>query len=119
VVVLGATGRNFAAGMSGGVAYVLDEEGLFAKRCNMAMVELDGLSEVPSTTSHKGMADTMLLKSLIDNHAKLTGSERAKTILANWAVWAPKFIKVMPTEYKRALSELAAKKATTKQKEAA
>jgi glutamate synthase (NADPH) large chain len=112
VVVLGATGRNFAAGMSGGVAYVLDEDGLFAKRCNMAMVELDGLSEVPSATSHKGMADTMLLKSLIDNHAKLTGSERAKTILANWAVWAPKFVKVMPTEYKRALAELAAKKAT-------
>jgi glutamate synthase domain-containing protein 2/glutamate synthase domain-containing protein 3 len=124
VVVLGATGRNFAAGMSGGVAYVLDEEGMFAKRCNMAMVELEGLTEVPSPTSHLGMADTMLLRSLIENHARHTGSERAKTILANWNVWLPKFIKVMPTEYRRALGELAAKKAainksTGKQKEAA
>ena len=124
VVVLGATGRNFGAGMSGGVAYVLDEDGLLARRCNMAMVELEALTDAPSTTSHKGMADTMLLTSLIDNHAKLTGSERAKTILANWAVWAPKFVKVMPTEYKRAVGELAAKKAAIeavaiKQKEAA
>jgi glutamate synthase (NADPH) large chain len=117
VVVLGATGRNFAAGMSGGVAYVLDEDAMFAKRCNLAMVELEALSEVPTPTSHLGMADTMLLRSLIENHAKLTGSERAKTILANWSVWLPKFIKVMPTEYRRALGELAQKKSAAKSKE--
>jgi glutamate synthase (NADPH) large chain len=119
VVVLGATGRNFAAGMSGGVAYVLDEEGAFAKRLNPAMVELEALSEIPSPTSHLGMADTILLRTLIENHAKYTGSERAKTILANWSVWQSKFVKVMPTEYRRALGELAAKKAAAKQKEAA
>ena len=111
VVVLGATGRNFAAGMSGGVAYVLDEDGLFAKRCNLAMVELEALADVSSATSHLGIADTALLRSLIENHAKCTGSERAKTILANWSMWLPKFIKVMPTEYRRALGELAVKKA--------
>ena len=111
VVVLGVTGRNFAAGMSGGVAYVLDEDGLFAKRCNTAMVEMEALSEVVSSTSHLGMADTALLKSLIQSHANFTGSARATTILANWNVWLPKFIKVMPTEYRRALGELAAKKA--------
>ena len=111
VVVLGATGRNFAAGMSGGVAYVLDEDGLFAKRCNLAMVELEALADVSSATSHLGIADTALLRSLIENHAKYTGSERAKTILANWSMWLPKFIKVMPTEYRRALGELAVKKA--------
>jgi glutamate synthase (NADPH) large chain len=122
VVVLGGTGRNFGAGMSGGVAYVLDEDGIFAQRCNMAMIALETLSDVPSPTSHLGMADTQLLKSLIENHAKFTGSERAKTLLANWSMWLPKFVKVMPTEYKRALAELAAKKAaakTAKQKEAA
>ena len=123
VVVLGATGRNFAAGMSGGVAYVLDEDGLFAKRCNTAMVEMEALSTEVSPTSHLGMADTALLKSLIENHANFTGSNRAKTILANWSMWLPKFIKVMPTEYRRALGEAAAKKVavakTAKQRAAA
>ncbi|MCA3017826.1 MAG: glutamate synthase subunit alpha [Rhodocyclaceae bacterium] len=118
VVVLGATGRNFAAGMSGGVAYVLDEDGQFEKRCNMAMVGLDAVADKASPESHLGRADIDILMSLIEHHARYTGSERAKTILANWAVWLPKFVKVMPTEYRRALKELAAKKSSLTQKAA-
>jgi glutamate synthase domain-containing protein 2/glutamate synthase domain-containing protein 1/glutamate synthase domain-containing protein 3 len=119
VVVLGATGRNFAAGMSGGVAYVLDEDGQFSKRCNMAMVGLEAVADKASPESHLGRADIDILMSLIEHHARYTGSERAKTILANWAVWLPKFVKVMPTEYRRALKELAAKKTSLAQKAAA
>ena len=119
VVVLGKTGRNFAAGMSGGVAYVLDEDGLFAKRCNMAMVVMEPLADKAATDAHMGRADTDILLSLIEHHARYTGSERAKTMLANWAVWLPKFVKVMPTEYRRALKELSAKNSSAKQKAAA
>ncbi len=110
VVVLGATGRNFGAGMSGGVAYVLDEEGIFKDRCNLAMVELEALSDAVTTASHLGVSDTSLLKSLIENHAKYTGSQRAMDILGNWPKWSRQFVKVMPTEYRRALKEMAAKK---------
>jgi len=119
VVVLGATGRNFAAGMSGGVAYVLDEAGQFKDRCNLAMVELEALSDAVSPSSHLGQSDTALLKSLIENHAKYTGSQRAMDILANWPKWSRLFIKVMPSEYRRALTEMAAKDtANLKQKAA-
>jgi glutamate synthase (NADPH/NADH) large chain len=123
VVVLGMTGRNFAAGMSGGVAYVLDEDGTFESRCNMAQVALEPVEEEfearkgpsPATSSshgrvdvrHLGMADEALLKMLIERHATYTGSERAKTILADWA-YRGKFVKVMPHEYRRALAEMAA-----------
>jgi glutamate synthase (NADPH/NADH) large chain len=100
VVVLGATGRNFAAGMSGGFAYVLDMEGDFATRCNAAMVDLDPL--VPESE------DEARLKRLIDNHARYTGSKRAAEILERWAQYRPRFVKVFPKEYRRALSELAA-----------
>ncbi len=110
VVVLGQTGRNFAAGMSGGVAYVLDEDGLFEKRCNLAMVALAGITDVVDDTSHRGQSDVALIKLLVENHAKLTGSERALAVLANWPMWSKKFIKVMPTEYRRALSEIADRK---------
>ena len=110
VVVLGQTGRNFAAGMSGGVAYVLDEDGLFEKRCNLAMVALAGITDAVDDTSHRGQSDVALIKSLVENHAKLTGSERALAVLANWPMWSKKFIKVMPTEYRRALSEIADRK---------
>jgi len=110
VVVLGKTGRNFAAGMSGGVAYVLDEDGLFHKRCNNAMVAIEALAEVAHDDAHIGKADTDTLINLIEHHARFTGSERAKMILANWAVWLPKFVKVMPIEYRRALKEMSAKK---------
>ncbi len=122
VVVLGEAGRNFAAGMSGGVAYVLDEAGDFEKRCNLAMVELEPIPEEDNASeesrgnldshgrvkvNHLGKSDTELLKSLIENHAHYTNSERAKTILANWNHYLPRFVKVMPMEYRRALIELA------------
>ena len=119
VVVLGATGRNFAAGMSGGVAYVVDEDGRFSQRCNSSMVALEALEDKAGPDSHLGRADIDILMSLIEHHARYTGSERAKTILANWAVWLPKFVKVMPTEYRRALKELAAKKSSSPKKKAA
>ena len=119
VVVLGATGRNFAAGMSGGVAYVVDEDGRFSQRCNLSMVALEALEDKAGPDSHLGRADIDILMSLIEHHARYTGSERAKAILANWAVWLPKFVKVMPTEYRRALQELAAKKSSSPKKKAA
>ena len=126
VVVIGKTGRNFAAGMSGGVAYVLDEEGDFAERCNMAMVELEPVPEEDylleklhhhgGDIDHKGRVDVSgdmtshdeeRLHQLISNHVHYTGSAKAKTILENWAAYRPKFRKIMPVEYKRALEEMA------------
>ncbi len=132
VVVLGQTGRNFAAGMSGGVAYVLDEDGQFEKRCNLAMVALEPLPEEIATSEmgeleghgqvdvrHLGRADEELLKSLIASHAEYTGSERAKAILGRWSTYRRKFVKVMPHEYRRALKEMAQTKAAGQRKEAA
>jgi glutamate synthase (NADPH/NADH) large chain len=114
VVVLGQTGRNFAAGMSGGVAYVLDEDGLFGKRCNLAMVSLEQIEPAESVANfascHKGQADEVTLKALIEKHAAYTGSMGAKTILENWNEYRGKFVKVMPNEYKRALIEMAEQK---------
>jgi glutamate synthase (NADPH/NADH) large chain len=116
VVVLGATGRNFAAGMSGGLAYVLDEDGSFATRCNPAMVALEPLlpeseqeARLPRDVWHLGESDEAVLRRMVDNHARLTGSTRAKEILEGWAQWRTKFVKVFPNEYRRALGELAAK----------
>ncbi|MGD9477352.1 glutamate synthase large subunit [Shinella sp. G-2] len=125
VVVIGQTGRNFAAGMSGGVAYVLDEEGDFARRCNMAMVELEPVPEEDDMLEklhhhggdlmHKGMVDVSddmtrhdeeRLYQLVSNHLHYTGSPRAKEILDKWAEYRPKFRKVMPVEYRRALEEM-------------
>ncbi|MFC0207385.1 glutamate synthase large subunit [Chelativorans intermedius] len=125
VVVLGQTGRNFAAGMSGGVAYVLDEAGDFAERCNMAMVELEPVPEEDDILeklhhhggdiAHMGRVDVSgdmtrhdeeRLAHLISNHYRYTGSERARAILDNWADFRPKFRKVMPVEYRRALEEM-------------
>jgi glutamate synthase (NADPH/NADH) large chain len=102
VVVLGMTGRNFAAGMSGGYAYVLDVDGEFARRCNPAMVDLEPLAEAE---------DEQRLKRLVENHARYTGSKRAHEILAAWAQHRAKFVKVFPKEYRRALAELAQRKA--------
>jgi glutamate synthase (NADPH/NADH) large chain/glutamate synthase (ferredoxin) len=117
VVVLGKTGRNFAAGMSGGVAYVYDEDGQFAKRCNTAMVSLEKvLSLVDQQTSineklwHRGQADELQLKKLLEEHNRWTGSKRARELLDNWEVSRQKFVKVFPNEYKRALGEIHAKK---------
>ncbi|CAG0896362.1 unnamed protein product [Darwinula stevensoni] len=111
VVVLGTTGQNFAAGMSGGVAYVYDEDGMFAKRCNMSMVNLEHVIAAEADIGkiqHLNQPDEVTLKSLIENHADYTGSARAKALLADWQVSRAKFVKVMPNEYKRALTELAA-----------
>ena len=115
VAVLGGTGRNFAAGMSGGIAYVLDLDAQFAKRCNIAMVDLEPvLSEseqqgkLARDVWHLGTADEVLLKGLIERQAKYTDSARAKEILAEWAKYRTKFVKVFPKEYRRALAENAA-----------
>ena len=124
VVVLGQTGRNFAAGMSGGIAYVLDEDGQFAKRCNLSMVAIENVTEAKSQIAlgdslHGGMADEELLKTLIEQHQKETGSETAKAILANWSASRARFVKVFPNEYRRALKEMADKGNKQDQKEAA
>ena len=111
VVVLGITGQNFAAGMSGGVAYIYDLDGEFAKRCNMSMVTLEAVEPADADVGkvqHLGQPDEVLLKGLIQNQVDLTGSVRAKAILADWDNERAKFVKVMPIEYKRALTELAA-----------
>ncbi len=121
VVVLGETGRNFAAGMSGGVAYVYDPASVFAHKCNTAMVDLERVlpqaEQTDRVTMHAaqrgsaGEADEVILKRLIENHFKHTGSLRAKMLLENWAESRAAFVKVMPKEYRRALKELAAKAA--------
>ncbi len=129
VVVLGATGRNFAAGMSGGIAYVYDEAGDFAGKCNMAMVALDKVlsdTEQEASTDRaiwhslqrggSGQTDEVILRGLIERHFKYTGSTRARYLLDNWAASRGKFVKVFPTEYKRALGELNAAKAAPKDK---
>ena len=95
VVVLGRTGRNFAAGMSGGIAYVLDEEGDFERRCNREMVDLETLDPVE---------DEPLVWELVRKHAEYTSSTRAKKVLANWERMLPKFVKVMPRDYRRVLA---------------
>ncbi|KXX63675.1 glutamate synthase subunit alpha [Marichromatium gracile] len=127
VVVLGQTGRNFAAGMSGGVAYVLDEDDSFASRCNLAMVDIEPVTEEDDLLEklhhhggdieHKGRVDLSAdmtrhdderLRTILQNHVKYTGSSKAKMILDNWQEWRPKFVKVMPVEYRRALKEMEA-----------
>jgi glutamate synthase domain-containing protein 3 len=117
VVVLGETGRNFAAGMSGGLAYVYDSDGMFAKRCNTAMVALDKVlsaqeqeDTIDPAIWHRGEADEVLLKRLIEEHHRWTGSLRARQLLDNWAESRVRFVKVFPHEYKRALAELQAKR---------
>jgi glutamate synthase (NADPH/NADH) large chain len=135
VVVLGMTGRNFAAGMSGGVAYVYDAEGTFESRCNMAQVALEPVEDEIAARKgselgdeleshgkvdvrHLGLADEVLLKGLIEKHAKYTGSLQARGILDNWSNSRSRFVKVMPHEYRRALTEMAAQKVEKLQQEA-
>jgi glutamate synthase (NADPH/NADH) large chain len=125
VVVIGQTGRNFAAGMSGGVAYVLDEAGDFERRCNLAMVELapvtaeenrpeaqdwsggelegHGLVDI---TADMTRHDEIRLRTLIENHRRYTNSARAHDILLNWEYYMPKFVKVMPVDYRMALEAM-------------
>jgi glutamate synthase (ferredoxin) len=98
VVVLGRTGRNFAAGMSGGIAYVLDRAGDFARRCNRDMVELESLSE---------QDEVDFVRAAIVKHVTLTGSFYAERLLEEWSDIHHSIVKVMPREYKRALAEQA------------
>jgi glutamate synthase (NADPH) large chain len=112
VLVLGKTGRNFAAGMSGGIAYVYDEDGQFATRCNTSMVSLGPVASAADqqasgrTRLHRDQTDEVLLKKLLQDHNRWTGSRRARELLDNWAVARTKFVKVFPNEYKRALAEM-------------
>ncbi|MFT5114657.1 MAG: glutamate synthase (NADPH/NADH) large chain [Parasphingorhabdus sp.] len=115
VVVLGSTGRNFAAGMSGGVAYVLDADQVFEKRCNLAMVELESVTEDECSGDAQNLAELMQdmtrfdeqrLKGLIENHKRYTGSVRAQEILDDWDNYRRRFIKVMPVEYRKALEKM-------------
>ncbi len=129
VVCLGNTGRNFAAGMSGGVAYVLDEKGDFEGRCNLAQVELEPILEEDlalEENDHQGgdleghgrvdvshdmtRFDSIRLRQLIEKHLHYTNSAVAMRILDNWEDYLPKFVKVMPVEYRRALEEMQAQK---------
>jgi glutamate synthase (NADPH/NADH) large chain len=114
VVVLGETGRNFAAGMSGGIAYVYDVDGLFAKRANTSMVKLEKVlpssEQLDATQYHNGQTDEAQLKALIEEHFKATGSPRAQFILDHWNSARLQFVKVFPTEYARALKEISAAK---------
>ena len=117
VVVLGGTGRNFAAGMSGGIAYVLDEEEAFDGLCNKSMVELEEVQKEERAANDDGIDpsadmtryDERRLRGIIESHLRYTGSERAKAILDDWDNYLPKFVKVMPVEYRRALREMQAK----------
>jgi glutamate synthase (NADPH/NADH) large chain len=133
VAVLGKTGRNFAAGMSGGVAYVYDEDLSFEKRCNLAMIRLEKVgaaagidhvdlssSDLPGqrsiSVSDAGMGDLLRfdaerIRILVERHLLHTGSPRAKQILDNWDSALSKFIKVLPTDYAKALSDLRARSA--------
>ncbi|MBM4122369.1 MAG: glutamate synthase large subunit [Nitrospira sp.] len=96
VVVLGKTGRNFAAGMSGGIAFVLNEDGKFEQRCNQGMVELEKVATAE---------DKQTLRTMIETHHRHTGSRKAKLVLDAWETMLPKFVKIMPVDYKRVLAE--------------
>jgi glutamate synthase (ferredoxin) len=102
LVVLGKTGRNFAAGMSGGFAYVLDEDGSFEKNCNTGMVELEALDT----------EDAVFVATLLEEHVEHTDSEKAKRLLANWESTLSRFVKVVPTEYRKVLEKMKGQNAT-------
>jgi glutamate synthase (NADPH/NADH) large chain len=123
VVVLGRTGRNFAAGMSGGIAYVYDPDGTFADRCNQSMCELLVLETETDQAKterelvlagkgrlrHLGRADEAIVRELIERHLRFTGSTLALAVLDDWDRARAKFVKVFPNEYKRALTEMHAR----------
>ncbi len=128
VVVIGETGRNFAAGMSGGVAYVFDGDGMFERRCNLAMVELQAIADEDEQLdeiyhqrgdlqSHGRVEvmhdmtrhDAERLRTMIDKHRRYTGSRRATQMIENWEEFLPKFVKVMPVDYRRALEQMQAR----------
>ncbi len=113
VIILGKTGRNFAAGMSGGIAYILDEDGTFETKCNKAMVGLEKLQSLKnlSTPSAKDIDNDLLdfdearLKLIIQRHLKYTKSEKARLILDDWSKYLNLFYKITPFDFKRALNE--------------
>ncbi|HTJ93541.1 MAG TPA: glutamate synthase-related protein [Pararobbsia sp.] len=116
VVVLGETGRNFAAGMSGGVAYVYDPDGMFRLKANTSMVTLEPVLPVVEQERvldrsfwHHGLSDEQQLRDLIERHFQFTGSTRAKALIENWEASRAAFVKVFPVDYKRALGEMGAK----------
>jgi glutamate synthase (NADPH) large chain len=126
VVVLGVTGRNFAAGMSGGIAYVFDETGDFASRCNQSMCELEPLlpaaeqqEKVDEAIWHLGETDEFIVRNLVESHFRHTGSLRARMLLDQWATMRGRFVKVFPQEYKRALRQLAVAQQQPEQRMAA
>jgi len=128
VVVLGTTGRNFAAGMSGGVAYVYDEDGMFEKLCNHAQVDLEKIAREPDedegtgrpqqrgvSVYDYGMGDMLRhdaerLRVLLERHHLHTGSKRARALLDDWEASLGKFVKVMPRDYRNALKQLEAER---------
>ncbi|NQV20208.1 MAG: hypothetical protein HQ511_02195, partial [Rhodospirillales bacterium] len=124
VLVIGPTGRNFAAGMSGGIAYALDTDEDFERRCNLAMVELEPVQEEDDAMenfAHQGgdleahgrvdinhdmtRYDAARIRHMLERHIHYTNSLRAREILDNWEQMLPKFVKVMPVDYRRALAE--------------
>jgi len=119
VVVLGKTGRNFAAGMSGGVAYVFDVDGDFSNKCNLSMVVLQSVKKEKNSRSYKRNGhfydmtrfDEARIRGLVEQHLHYTNSNRARKILGNWNEYLPNFIKIMPTDFQKALIEMKAKKA--------
>jgi glutamate synthase (NADPH/NADH) large chain len=129
MVCLGPTGRNFAAGMSGGVAYVFDADGTFSDHCNQAMVELEPIAAEDAALEaldHQGgdlethgfvdlshdmtRYDALRLRQLIEQHLRYTNSEVARGILADWPTMLQRFVKVMPVDYKRALEQMQSSK---------
>jgi glutamate synthase (NADPH/NADH) large chain len=132
VVVLGESGRNFAAGMSGGIAYVLDEAGDFERRCNLAMVELEPVAAEDDALEHLDHQggdlethgkvdirhdmtryDAQRLRNLVERHVHYTDSVRGRLILDSWDAYLPRFVKVMPVDYRRALQEIQASRSAT------
>ena len=107
VVIIGATGRNFAAGMSGGIAYVLDQDQTFKGRCNLGMVDLETIAD----------DDDLLLQHLLARHGELTGSTVAQELLTQWNETRSQFVKVMPRDYKRVLQAEATARAESREPE--
>ncbi|MBE8158113.1 MAG: hypothetical protein HAW59_01805, partial [Betaproteobacteria bacterium] len=107
VIILGTAGRNFAAGMSGGVAYVLDEAARFSRMCNLDMVSLEPLGTTAAPGQHLGKSDADIVRDMLARHVHYTGSPKAQTVLDNWDSYRMKFVKILPHEYRRAMLEMA------------
>ena len=112
VVILGDVGRNFGAGMSGGIAYALDPDGRFARRCNTSAADLEKLDHLGTGPGlHMGRTDSDIVRGLLKRHLELTGSPKAEEILREWEKFRPFFVKFFPHEYRRVLMNGEGKKA--------